>query len=144
MTMPACFEGPRSFNASSENLKTTKSKRSLHILRRLPFRRSLSLTLDRFSGFRQPNTWFAFTSYCRATTDTDEPGANDAATISRFSASGHDRLRLPVPFVPITDFVDTSRPHNANDQIRLHEMKLFGKAVRGGGRPFTHATAARR
>ena len=43
----------------------------------------------------------------------DEPGTNDAATISRFSASGHDRLRLPVPFVPITDFVDTSRPHNA-------------------------------
>ncbi len=63
------------------------------------------------------------------------PGAYDAATISRFSASGHDRLRLPVPFVPITDFVDTSRPHNANDQIRLGEMKRFWKAVLGGGRP---------
>ena len=51
--------------------------------------------------------------------------------------SGHDRLRLPVPFVPITDFVDTSRPHNANDNIKLGEMKLFGKAVLRGGRPST-------
>lgn len=37
---------------------------------------------------RQLKTWLAFTSYCRATTDTDAPGANDAATISRFNASG--------------------------------------------------------
>jgi hypothetical protein len=29
--------------------------------------------------------------------------------------------------------VDTSRPHNANDHIRLGEMKRFGKAVLGGG-----------
>jgi hypothetical protein len=29
--------------------------------------------------FRQLNTWFAFTSYGRATIETDEPGANDAA-----------------------------------------------------------------
>jgi hypothetical protein len=31
------------------------------------------------------NTWFAFTSYRRATIETDEPGAIVAATISRFS-----------------------------------------------------------
>ena len=37
---------------------------------------------------RQLNTWLAFTSYCRATIDTEAPGANDAATISRFNASG--------------------------------------------------------
>jgi hypothetical protein len=67
-------------------------------------------------------------------TETDEPGANDAATISRFSASGHDRLRFPVPFVPITEFVDTACPHNKNDHIRLRETKRFGKAVLGGGR----------
>ena len=71
----------------------------------------------------------------------DEPGANDAVTISRFSASGHDRLRLPVPFVPITDFVDTSRPHNANDHIRLGEMKRLWKAVLGGGRRSTPASS---
>jgi hypothetical protein len=63
-----------------------------------------------------------------------QPDANDAATISRFSASGHDRLRFPVPFVPITEFVDTACPHNKNDHIRLRETKRFGKAVLGGGR----------
>ncbi len=68
------------------------------------------------------------------TTETDEPGANDASIISRVSASGHDRLRHPVPFVTIADVVDTSRPHNANDHIRLSEMKLFGKTVLGRGR----------
>ena len=44
------------------------------------------------------------------------------------------RWRSAFPFVPITDFVDTSRPRNANDHIRLGEMKRFGKAVLGGGR----------
>jgi hypothetical protein len=33
-----------------------------------------------------------FTSYCRATIDTDAPGTRQAATISRFSASGHNLL----------------------------------------------------
>jgi hypothetical protein len=37
--------------------------------------------------------------------------------------------------VPITGFVDTSHPHNANDLIRLGEMKRFGKALFGGGKP---------
>src|SRR5947208_15643320 len=86
--------------------------------------------------FRQLNTWFAFTSYCRATIETDEPGANDAATISRFSASGHERLRgRPVAVVPITDFVDTSCPHNTKNHITLGEMKRFRKAALGGGKP---------
>jgi hypothetical protein len=35
--------------------------------------------------------------------------------------------------MPITDFVDTSRPHNAKDHIRLGEMKRFRKAALGGG-----------
>jgi hypothetical protein len=64
-----------------------------------------------------------------------QPDANDAATISCFRASGHDGLRFPVPFVPITEFVDTACPHNKNDHIRLRETKRFGKAVLGGGRP---------
>ena len=72
----------------------------------------------------------------RATSETDDPGANDAATISRFSASGHARLRRrPVAVVSITNFVDTSRPHNTKDQIELGEMNQFWKAAFGGGRP---------
>jgi hypothetical protein len=35
--------------------------------------------------------------------------------------------------------VDTFRPHNANDYIRLGEMKRFWKAVLGGGRRFALA-----
>ena len=51
-----------------------------------------------------------------ATIVTDDPGAYDAATISRFTASGHERLRRrPVGVVSITGFVDTSRPHNTKD-----------------------------
>ena len=42
--------------------------------------------------------------------------------------------RGEVAVVPITDFVDTSRPHNPDDRIRLGEMKRFGKAALGGGR----------
>jgi hypothetical protein len=66
----------------------------------------------------QLNTKFAFTSYCRATTETDAPGASEAAMISRLSASGQDRLRRrPLLFVSITAFVDTSHLHNAKDHI---------------------------
>jgi hypothetical protein len=55
-----------------------------------------------------------FTSYCRATIDTDAPGAQEAATISRLSASGHDLCRrLARGLVSITAFVDTS--HHAYD-----------------------------
>jgi FkbM family methyltransferase len=36
--------------------------------------------------------------------------------------------------MPITDFVDTSRPHSAKDHIRLGEMKRFRKAALTGGR----------
>ena len=61
------------------------------------------------------NTWFALTSYRRATTETEVPGAKDAATISRFNASGH-RLLVRPPFVPIINFVDTSTSRAASDQ----------------------------
>jgi hypothetical protein len=44
------------------------------------------------------------------------PGAYDTATISRFTASGQERLRCrPVGIVSITGFVDTSRPHNTKN-----------------------------
>jgi hypothetical protein len=72
-------------------------------------------------------------SYCRATIETDAPGANDAATISRFSASGQRLRRRPVAVVPITAFVDTFRPPNAKDHITVGEIIRFRKAVLGGG-----------
>jgi hypothetical protein len=65
-----------------------------------------------------------------ATTDTDEPGANDAATISRFRAFGHERLRRrPVAVVPITGFVDTSRPSQRQES---HQTRR-NEAIQEGG-----------
>jgi len=47
--------------------------------------------------------------YRRATTETDAPGASDAATISRLSASGHNPCRrLTRKLVSIFPIVDTS------------------------------------
>jgi hypothetical protein len=42
--------------------------------------------------------------------------------------------------MPITGFVDTSRPHSAKDHIILGEIKRFRKAALTGGRPFERAT----
>src|SRR4029078_31720 len=53
---------------------------------------------------RQAKTWLALTSYCRATTETDAPGRDVAATISRFSASGQRLFRRRSPlFVATSD-----------------------------------------
>src|SRR5665213_3234488 len=57
------------------------------------------------------NSWFVFTSYRRATTEADAPGSNDAATISRFSASVQVRRRRRASVVSIIAFVDTYHPH---------------------------------
>ncbi len=82
---------------------------------------------------RQLNTWLAFTSYCRATTDTDAPGTNDAATISRFSASGHDRCRrLSRKLVPIIDVVDTSHSTVATKTISLGQIQQQREAAHAG------------
>ncbi len=70
----------------------------------------------------------------RATTDTDDPGTSDAATISRFSASGQDRCRRRSGrLVPITELVDTF-PHPAAVENRsvVHPPDLR-KAAPGGG-----------
>ena len=72
--------------------------------------------------FHQLNIRFALTSECRATVETDAPGANDAA---------RQRLRgRPVAGMP--DLVDPSRPHNTKDRVRPGEMR-FRKAAFGGG-----------
>ena len=52
----------------------------------------------------------------------DEPGAKDAATISRFKASGHDRFRRPL--------VDTSSPHHP----RKPELRSKRQFREGGAR----------
>ena len=49
--------------------------------------------------------------------------------------SGQERLRgRPVAVVPITGFVDTSRPHGAEHHATLDELTRFRKAVSGGGK----------
>ena len=61
----------------------------------------------------------------RTTRDTDAPGNNVAATISRFRDSGHDRYRRRCLFVPITEFVDTSSHHSAFDERSVvHPLAL--------------------
>jgi hypothetical protein len=59
---------------------------------------------------RHLKTWLGFTSWRRATIETDEPGSSVSATIRRFNASGHCR-RLPVlprRLVSTKPVVDTS------------------------------------
>ena len=76
----------------------------------------------------------AFTSYCRATTDTDAPGTNDAATISRLIASGQDRRRRPDrTLVSIIAFVDTSHHPVAKGTASLAQITTQQQAVLGGG-----------
>ncbi len=74
--------------------------------------------------FRQPKTWLVLTSYCRATTDTDAPGANEAETISRLSASGQDLCRrVALKLVSITAFVDTSNPTTLTKASSLRQFE---------------------
>ena len=58
------------------------------------------------------------TSDSRATVETEAPGANDAATISRFNASGQGLLVRRPPFVPMIAFVDTFTSRATSDQPR--------------------------
>ena len=75
-----------------------------------------------------------FTPYCCATADTDAPRAEAAATISRFSASGHDRcLRLTRPFVSIIKFVDTFGPHPCQKAGTLPQINPSWEAAFAGG-----------
>ena len=68
--------------------------------------------------------------------ETGEPGANAAATISRFSASGQDRLRRPhpEPVVPITEFVDTSRCPNRQESHHVPISPKLSGPTYGGPR----------
>lgn len=72
---------------------------------------------------------------CRATTETDVPGARVSATISRFSASVHDRRRRLTDNSSLIYRVDQrlsghQRPHNsANtaDFIRHKKAAEIGR-----------------
>ncbi len=67
------------------------------------------------------NTRLVLTSYRRATTDTDAPGAVAAATISRLSASGQDLCRpLTGSELSIIGLVDTSCDFPASKTDTLH------------------------
>ena len=69
---------------------------------------------------RQAKTWLALTSYCRATTETDAPGRDVAATISRFSASGQRLFRRrSALFVSTSDIVLQDRARRAVSRIEL-------------------------
>ena len=82
---------------------------------------------------RQLKTWFALTSYRRATTETDAPGSHVAATISRFNASGQRLCRLFASLVSMSAFVDTSPPaltHQSTGQTRSCAEPAQGGAHR--------------
>ncbi len=68
-------------------------------------------------------TRLVFTSYCRATTDTDAPGADAAATISRFSASGHT-FRRTRALVSIIGLVDTYHPADTERPEPIQNSKI--------------------
>src|SRR5207247_1329864 len=86
---------------------------------------------------RHLNSWLAFTSCRRATSDTDEPASSVSAAICRFSSSGQSRrlagrdcLVSTKPLVDTSFAVAAMRPIMAptNDQRqarlteRLHEL----------------------
>ena len=76
----------------------------------------------------------AFTSYCRATTDTDAPATNDDATISRFSASGQDLCRRPTrKLMSILDFVDTSNSTAVIQAMRIRQIPQSRQAAHTAG-----------
>lgn len=73
-------------------------------------------------------TRLVFTSYCRATTDTEAPGADAAATISRLSASGQTRRRGRglVSIIPVVD----TYPHSA--AAKADSLALAAKSHQAG------------
>jgi hypothetical protein len=74
--------------------------------------------------FRQAKTRLVLTPYCRATIDTGAPGPNDAETISRLSAFGHDLpRRLTFKLVSIIAFVDTSITTPVTRAVNLSQIR---------------------
>ncbi len=75
------------------------------------------------NSLRQVKTRLVFTSYCRATTDPDAPGADAAATISRFSASSHT-FRLARSLVSTIGLVDTYHPAHTERPEPIQNSKI--------------------
>jgi hypothetical protein len=84
--------------------------------------------------FRQAKTWLALTPYRRATSETEAPASYVAATISRFSASGHERYRRrPLKFLSINEIVDTSATFETDQVASVHDVVGVEKAAHAGG-----------
>ena len=66
--------------------------------------------------------------------DTDDPGVTDAATISRFSASGHDQRRRFGKLVPITNLWSQRRACRPEELRGCHGGALDGFLRSGLGR----------
>jgi hypothetical protein len=87
----------------------------------------LSITAAGGSGAisrRHLNTWLAFTSWRRATIETDAPGASLSATIRRFDTSDHSR-RLGLPELRLV----SAKPlvHAEREKIYNQQHELEGK-----------------
>jgi hypothetical protein len=92
------------------------------------------VTVDDPKRFRQANTWLALTPYRRATSETEAPATCVAATISRFSASGHERYRRrPLKFLSINEIVDTSATIEADQAASVLDVSGAEKAAHTEG-----------
>src|SRR6476620_437486 len=100
-------------------------------------RRDLGRRAKATAPSEEAKTWLALMSYCRATTETDAPGRDVAATISRFSASGQRLFRRrSALFVSTSDIVGTSSLASIHhERGRFDHWPIRDKAVLTGGRP---------
>ncbi len=92
----------------------------------------LMFELERVSE-QLANLWFVFTSCRRATTEGDVPGSNDAATISRFSASLQLRRQRLTSIVSIIPLVDISHLHAPRHRTIIDDHHHRRKAAHRGG-----------
>jgi hypothetical protein len=69
-----------------------------------------------------------------STTEADDPGSYDAATISRFNASGRKRLRRrPGAIVSTSELMDTVHPQLATDHTSFTQTRPIRKTAPSGG-----------
>jgi hypothetical protein len=76
-------------------------------------------------------TWFALTSYWRATFDTEAPGTRVAATISRFTASGQRLFRRHLCPLALS-WAHPRLTNTSNTDARIGHSLQTGQAVLTG------------
>src|SRR5436309_345194 len=95
----------------------------------------IRLPLAPLKTYKSP-AWGSRPSASCTCSDTDDPGASDAATISRFRSSGQDRCRRrSLKLVSITELVDTSYHHAPSESPTFSHSHEPEKAALGGGIP---------